>query len=141
LSLLEATERLCRLRELQRRIDRRGQLAFRDPREDLFGVRAIARRLAHRERAPEHADDLAALQQYEIERDLRDVARGEADHEVAALPCGAAQRDLGVRAADRIVDDVDATAAGERFDPFLEVLAAVIDRFGGTVRAAERELV
>ena len=141
LAPLEALERLAGALERQRRVDRGAQLALGDPREQLLAVRAVLRGLAHRERAPEHADDLAALEQHEVERNLRDVAGGEADDEVAALPGDAAQRRLGERAADRIVDDVDAVAAGERLDALLEILVRVVDALVGAVLAAERELV
>ena len=71
-----------------------------------------ALRLAAREVAPEDADDRASFQQREVERNLRDLAGREADDEQAAAPGDRSQRRLGVRPADRVVDDVD--AAGRR---------------------------
>ena len=70
-------------------------------------------RLALGPGAPEHAAHVAAFQQHEVERQFRNVAGGEADHEVAAVPGERAQRRLGVAAADRIVDHVDAVFAAE----------------------------
>ena len=63
------------------------------------------------ERAPEDADDVAALEEREVERNLRDLAGGEADDEEAALPRHRTQRGLAVRAAHRVVDDVGADAS------------------------------
>src|SRR5690349_13753917 len=104
-------------------------------------MRAVTRRFAHRERSPEHADDLAALEQHEVERDLRDLAGREADDEVAALPRDAAQRGLRERAADRVVHDVHAVALRQLLEPLLEILLAVIDAVLRAVLATERELV
>ena len=66
--------------------------------------------IAGGEGAPEDAADVAALEQGEVERQLRD-AGGEADDEIAALPGDRAQRRLGIVAADRIVDQVRAVRA------------------------------
>ncbi len=52
-------------------------------------------------------------------------------------PCQAerAHRRLGVVAADAVVDDVDAVAAGQRAQALLEVGVAVVDRLVGAVLA------
>ena len=60
------------------------------------------------ERAPEDSDDVAALEQRQVQRDLRDLAGREPDDEEATLPGGGAQSRLAVLAADRVVDDVGA---------------------------------
>ena len=65
-------------------------------------------RFAGDELAPVDAADVAALEQGEVQRRPRDLARGEADHQQPALPGERAQGRFGQRAADRIVDDVDA---------------------------------
>src|SRR5262245_32268644 len=62
LALLDSLERLGRALERQHRVDRGPQLALGDPLEDQVGVLAVGHRIARRERAPEHADDLAALE-------------------------------------------------------------------------------
>ena len=65
----------------------------------------------------------------------------QADHEVAAVPADALRSaGLGERAADRIVDDVDARGR-ERLHALLEVARRVVDRLAGAVLATERELV
>ena len=88
----------------------------------------MAFRVALDERAPEHADDVAAFEQREIERDLRDLAGRKADHQKAPLPGDRAQRGFGVRPADRIVDHVGALAAGDAAQRLLQVFLRVVDR-------------
>src|SRR5262249_14985995 len=117
------------------------QLALSVPEAQLLDRFAKALWLAPRELAPEHADDRAAFQQREIERDPRNVAGREADDEQATTPGERSQRRLRIRAAYRIVHDVDAAAAGQRGDLFAQIAGAVIDRFVGAVRAADRELL
>src|SRR5438270_8223867 len=62
------------------RADLRRDLALGPPAEQLVDVRSIAPGLARGERAPKDAADVAALEQGEVERELRD-ARGKADDE------------------------------------------------------------
>src|SRR6185369_599579 len=62
------------------------QLALAEPLAELADALGEGLRFAAREIAPEHADDGAAFQQREVERDLRDIARGETDHQQAAAP-------------------------------------------------------
>ena len=69
---------------------------------------AASHRVAHHRHAPEDADDRAPLEQGEVRRDARNVARREADDEEAPFPRRRAQRRLGERTADRIVDHVGA---------------------------------
>ena len=81
------------------RIDRmhvRAELAFAAPAHDVASSARLRLPARARPRAPEHAADVAALQQHQIERQLRDLAGGEADHEIAPLPAERAQRRLGV---------------------------------------------
>src|SRR3546814_5573660 len=68
--------------------------ALGQPPEQLGDVGRIALRLPPREGPPEDTDHRAALQQREVERDLRDVAGGETDHEEAAIPGHGPQRRL-----------------------------------------------
>jgi hypothetical protein len=56
--------------------------------------------------APEHADNTRALEQREVERQLRNLAVRKPDHEIPAAPADTAKSRLRVLAADRIVDDV-----------------------------------
>ena len=74
--------------------------------------------------APEHAEHGAALQQHQVERQLRDVAGGEADHQMAALPGERAHRRLAVGAADRIEHHVDAVLAADALERVAQILAA-----------------
>ena len=98
-------------------------------------------RLAPRPVAPEHADDGAPLEQREVQRNLRDLARRKTDDEEPSAPRDRAQRGLGVRAAHRIVDDVRAGAVGERLDPLAQIVGGVVDRLVGAVFAADSELI
>src|SRR5471032_1359858 len=67
------------------------------------------------ELAPEHADDLAALEQRQIERQLRDTG-GKSHHQVAPSPSDGAQRCFAVVAADSIIDNIGAVRAARRFE-------------------------
>src|SRR5204863_7331036 len=93
------------------------------------------------EGAPEYADDVATLEQREVERDLRNFAGRKPDHQKAPLPRDRAQRGFGVSAANRIVDHVGAFAAGEAAQRFLQILRRIIDARVGAALLAERELV
>ena len=75
-------------------------------------LQAVRLRVARREGAPEHAADIARLQQSEIQRQARN-ARRKADDEIAPFPGDGSQRRLGIITADRIIDDVR-TALAER---------------------------
>ena len=99
--------------------------------DQLVDERPLLVRAARAVLAVEHADDRAPLEQRQVQRDARDVAGGEADDEEAALPRRAAQRRLAQGAADRVVDDVDALAAGVLLEPRLEVDVGVVDGLGG----------
>src|SRR5688500_10701475 len=85
---------------------------------DAFGERL---RLALREVPPEHADDRGPLQQREVERQLRDLAGGEAHYQQPAAPGERAERRLAVRPAHRIVHDVHAALLGDRLDALAQV--------------------
>ena len=91
--------------------------------------------------APEHAADIAALQQRQIERHLRNVAGGESDHQEAAFPGDRAQRGLGIAAADRIENNIGALAAGEPPQAFLEIFLGVVQAEFGAVRFGEFKLL
>jgi hypothetical protein len=74
------------------------------------------------------ADDLAGLQQRQVQRYLRD-AGGEAHDQEAPAPRHRAQRGFRVVAADRIVDDVKALLAGNALEQIGErLLACPIER-------------
>src|SRR5690606_15641835 len=79
--------------------DRRPPLARGIQRDEVLHVLLGLLRVATREGAPERADQRAALEQREIERHLRDVAGGEADDEVAAVPADRAEGRFGHGAA------------------------------------------
>ena len=116
--------------------------------EQRLEVRCVHLRLAPRVRAPEHADQRAAFQQRQVERNRRDLAARETDHQIAAVPRHAAHDLLGVVRADRIVGNVDTAIAGElhhfRLDRVLRVIedgvrAVTFGEFQFFVRARRRE--
>src|SRR5207237_6693154 len=98
-------------------------------------------RLAAREVAPEDADDRTPLEQREVQRNSRNLARRESDDEEPPAPGQRPERRLGVGTAYGIVDDVDALARGQVGDAFAQVFVRVVDRRVGAVLAAGRELV
>ena len=114
-------------------------LAARDDREQLVGHRLhrLARRDVGDERLPRH-----------VERALRrrattganggTDARGVAEARHQAERPQAVERLVPGVLADRVVDDLDALAAGDLLDARGEVLGAVVDREGGAVVARER---
>ena len=101
-------------------------------------MRSICLRIACGECAPEHAADIAALQQRKIERQLRN-ARRETDDQIAPFPSDRTQRRLSIVTAHRIVDHIEAAATARRLELFGERLglllverrAAIKDRFVG----------
>src|SRR5271165_1105684 len=103
--------------------------------------------LARGEFSPEDADDLATLEQGQIERQLGD-ARGKADDEVAALPADRAQRRLRVIAAYGVENHLGAVRAADRLESIRERACrgpverhrGVLHGLVGAVFAREREL-
>src|SRR5580765_525004 len=97
---LAVTKRFDRLAGAIQRIGRADlgrDLVLAPPAEQLFDVLGVSLRVASHERAPEDSAYVAALEQGEVERKLRD-ARRESDDEEAPLPGDASQRRLGIRA-------------------------------------------
>src|SRR5690242_1520459 len=72
--------------------------------------------------APEESDDVDVLHQHDVGRYLRDASTGEADDDDAPLPGDRAQALVESVAADRIVDHVDTTAAGDVLDAVADLL-------------------
>src|SRR5438046_5008859 len=75
--------------------DRRLDAAVEIERHERRDIGGMLPGLARGELSPEHTDDLATLEQGEIERQLRDTG-GKADDEIASLPPDRAQRRFGV---------------------------------------------
>src|SRR5262245_59959647 len=100
----------------------------------------MAFRVPLNERTPEHAKHIAALQQHQIERQLRNVARSKADDEETSFPGDRAHRRLGVGTADRIINHIGAAPIGTSPQGFLEIAAGVIDRCISAVLAREGQL-
>jgi hypothetical protein len=75
--------------------------------------------------APEDADDVAALQERQVERDLRDLAGGEAHDEILAFPGDGAQRRLRIGVADGVIDHVRAIGPGGVLEQRRQRLLAV----------------
>src|SRR6185295_19067425 len=99
-------QRLGRPGERERLRDVGLHLALLVPGRDLPQAVDELLRFALAEIAPEHADDRRALEEREVERQLWNLSRGEADDQQPAAPGDGAERKLGVRPADRVVDDV-----------------------------------
>src|SRR5258708_1314571 len=68
---------------------------------------SVASGIAREEATPEHTAHIAAFEQGQVKRELRDSG-WKADDEEAAFPGDAAQRRLAIVAADGIEDDVRA---------------------------------
>src|SRR5262245_53249600 len=117
------------------------QLALGAPAgERLYGGIVVLRLLAH-PRSPEHAEDGAALQQHEIERQFWNVSGGKSDDEVAALPGERAQRRLAVAAAHWIEHDVDAVLAADALERVAQLLPFIVHQLMRPVGAGKGELV
>src|SRR5579859_7676875 len=99
----------------------------------------MAVRVALDETAPEHAENVAAFQQHEVERQLRDVAGSKADDKEASLPGDRTQRRFAVIPADRIVDHVGAAATGDLPQGFLDVVTGVVNAIIGAMLARKRK--
>ncbi len=119
-------------------VDARVQLARRDPIEHLAHVGAMALRVALDGFAPEHADRRRAFDEQQVERDFRDVARGKADDQEAALPGERAYGGLRRVAADAVVDDIDTVSARERAQAALQSVCRIVRALVGAVRPCRR---
>ena len=71
--------------------------------------------------APEDADDLAALEQRQVQRNFRNT-RGEADDQVAAFPRQRAHGGFGIIATDGVIDHIHAVTARQLLDLVREFL-------------------
>src|SRR5204863_6248014 len=67
--------------------------------------------------------------------------RGEANHEITAVPGERAQRRLGVAVTDRVVHHVDAVIAAELFQPIAQIAAGVVYAVVGAVLPGKVEFV
>src|SRR5690349_25067183 len=114
--------------------------AFLKPGKQLLKVLLILLWLAGDKRTPEDADNRAAFEQWEIERDTWNLACREANHQEPAIPGDTAQRRLGVVAAYRVINNIHPIAAGERFYLLLQVGCAVIDEFISAMLLADCQL-
>src|SRR5690606_30432258 len=99
----QVEQRLARLLERVALGDGRLDLAGGVELEQVLQVLLGLLRVATQEGAPEDAHQRAALQQREVERQPRDLARGKADDQVTAVPADRAEGGLGHRAADGVV--------------------------------------
>src|SRR5262249_28500841 len=136
---LASGQRLERLRRLSERIDAvdvTRELAVGGPAGELRHAGAIAFAFAADPIAEIDAEHVTALEQREVERQLRNLAGGEADDEVTTLPGDSPQRRLAVRPADWIEDRVDAMLAALALERVAQVLAGVVDRHVGAVAAS-----
>ena len=88
----------------------RFDLALLVHRKHLSEIFLIGRWIARDSCAPEHAANVARLEQGEVQRDLWNTG-WETDDEVASFPIHRADRWLSIVAANRVINDVDAAAA------------------------------
>ena len=95
------------------------KLPFSVPLHQLHGIADVIAGKFHGKSSPENADDLAALQQGQVQRNFRDVASSKADDEVAPVPAHRPQRSFGVISANGVVDDVGPIFTGQFFDASL----------------------
>src|ERR1700721_1091336 len=94
----EYLERVRGLRERKGAIDMGGDFAFRCPLHQSFKISAILVRIESRPCAPEHAPDIAALQQREVQRHFGNVAAlaaGEPAQTLLEVFLGVIQTELG----------------------------------------------
>ena len=97
-------------------------------------------RLASCVRSPKDADDRAAFEQRQIQRDGWDVAARESDHEIAAVPAHAANALFGQIRTYRVVHDVHSATIGEPCDRFLDCRRPIVEPRIRTVIRCERKL-
>src|SRR5262249_38060206 len=124
----ELANRLAGPVERVRRGHVRAQLAGAPPGDELLEVPPMALGLSAHERAPEDTDDVAALEQREVQGDGGNVAGREPDDQEAPFPGGGTERRLAVGATHGVVDDVGPDTTGELSDARLQVLGGVVDR-------------
>ena len=66
--------------------------AIRDHHRDPCKIRLSKLRLASRERTPEDTDHTCSLEQREVHRQQWNIACGESENKVTALPCDRSKR-------------------------------------------------
>src|SRR2546427_8352260 len=114
--------------------DMRAELPLAEPQAELSDAAGEGLRLAAREVAPEHAHHRSALEEREVQRQLGDLAGGEADHQQPSPPRDGAERRLAVSAADRVVDDVDSAPLGQALDALAQGFGGIVyGRVGGAL--------
>src|SRR5688572_16512928 len=99
-----------------------GELAVGGKPCELDDRVAIDRRLAPHPVTEIDADHRAALEQRQVERQLRNLAGSKSHNEMASGPRNGAQRRLAVAVADRIEDHVDAAFAAEALERVAQIL-------------------
>src|SRR5690606_32807484 len=139
-SRLERPQGFGRLLERVGVVDRRTDQPFLVPSHDLGVSASRVARVLDAAAAPVDADDGDVLEQDAVGGDRGNPAGREADDEQAAFGGDALGRQVEDVAADRVVDDVDAAAAGERLDLFVPALDGVVDDRVGAEPAAEGAL-
>src|SRR5437016_5239407 len=108
-----------------------GKLSLRAPLRERIKRLLVLPGFVPHPGAPIDADDGAALEQDQVERNLRNLAGGKADHEMAASPSERAQGRLAVGAADGIEHHVDAVLSAEPLERLAQILLRVVDDFIG----------
>src|SRR3984893_15669662 len=129
-------QRLAGLGQRKNFRDQRLDPAGLPPAQQLGEVAADQGGVAFGLPAPDDADDRDVLDQ--IGRDRLDAARGKADHQHPRLPVDRAQRLVERIAADRVVNDIGALAAGQRAHPVANAFRLVVDQLVGSPRARHR---
>ena len=102
------------------------ELTLAPPSQELGEVAAHPLRVTLGLRAPDDADQRDVLDQDQIGGHCLDAARGKTDDQHPGLPIDRAQRLVERVAADRVVDDVGALAAGQLAHPVADAFAAIV---------------
>ena len=101
------------------------EFARLEPGHQFFEIFLMTRGFAACECTPENADNLAAFEEREIERNFRNGAGGKTNNEIAPFPIGCTQRGFGIVTTDRVINDVGTLASRQFLDLVRERLLLV----------------
>src|SRR5437899_9058241 len=119
----------------------RMQLSFAEPAQQLRQGLVQQIRLSRLIGAPVEANDADVFDQYDVGGNLGNASGSEANNKETPLPCDRAQSSVEGVAADGIIYNISAAAAGDLFDALTNVFARIADQEVGVVLSRNLELL
>src|SRR2546425_11738725 len=93
--------------------------ALGKPCEQFHEIFLAMLRIAFNERTQKHTDNRVNLEEWQIKRDARNVARRETDYQEASAPCHTTQHRFRIIAPNRIESHINTLSTRKLFDALL----------------------